>query len=190
MKTQPGGSTRDAILVAARGAFSAHGYRGSSISQIAREAGCSKATVLYHFHSKEEIRNKILSPLWEGMSTLADELRGVEDAAEAQRRAVEGIVALGVAFRSDLAIMHGEIPELLTHATFGAARSASDVIRAAMVGRVGTLSSKVVSAAILAGVASSFYEYQDAPATELSSAVKQFVVAAVSPFAPAVQLQT
>ena len=44
-----------AILDAALEVFSAHGFRGSTLDQIANEAGLSKPNVLYYFNGKEEI---------------------------------------------------------------------------------------------------------------------------------------
>jgi len=43
--------------------FSAQGFRGSTLDQIAREAGLSKPNLLYYFPSKEAIHNELLSEL-------------------------------------------------------------------------------------------------------------------------------
>jgi TetR/AcrR family transcriptional regulator len=43
------------ILDAALGVFSAHGFRGATVDQIAEAAGMSKPNLLYYFRSKEEI---------------------------------------------------------------------------------------------------------------------------------------
>jgi TetR/AcrR family transcriptional regulator len=49
------GSTREAILDAARTAFAEGGYAGASISDIARAVGIAKASVLHHFPNKDEL---------------------------------------------------------------------------------------------------------------------------------------
>ncbi len=54
-----------AILEAALNVFSAHGFRGATVDQIAAEAGLSKPNLLYYFPSKEAIHAALLSGLLE-----------------------------------------------------------------------------------------------------------------------------
>ncbi len=54
---------RKRILEAALEVFSQHGYRGSTLDQIAREAGLSKPNLLYYFEGKEEIHVTLLNQL-------------------------------------------------------------------------------------------------------------------------------
>ncbi|WP_299896275.1 TetR family transcriptional regulator C-terminal domain-containing protein [uncultured Ruegeria sp.] len=56
---------RAAILEAALNVFSAHGFRGATVDQIAAEAGLSKPNLLYYFPSKEAIHTELLSGLLE-----------------------------------------------------------------------------------------------------------------------------
>lgn len=56
---------RAAILEAALNVFSAHGFRGATVDQIAAEAGLSKPNLLYYFASKEAIHTELLSGLLE-----------------------------------------------------------------------------------------------------------------------------
>lgn len=51
------------ILDAALEIFSRHGFRGTTIDQIADEAGMSKPNLLYYFKNKEDIYNVLLSGL-------------------------------------------------------------------------------------------------------------------------------
>ena len=48
------------ILDAALDAFSAYGYRGTTVEQIATGAGMSKANVLYYFRRKEDMYRAVL----------------------------------------------------------------------------------------------------------------------------------
>lgn len=50
-----------AILNAALVVFSQHGFRGSTLDQIAKAAGLSKPNLLYYFPSKEAIHRELLS---------------------------------------------------------------------------------------------------------------------------------
>jgi TetR/AcrR family transcriptional regulator len=54
---------RDLILQGALDAFSANGFRGATIDQIARAAGLSKPNVLYYFSAKDEIHKALLTTL-------------------------------------------------------------------------------------------------------------------------------
>ena len=56
---------RHLILDAALDVFSAHGYRGATLDQIAEAAGLSKPNILYYFAGKEEIHVTLLSQLME-----------------------------------------------------------------------------------------------------------------------------
>ncbi len=54
---------QDVILEAALEVFSVHGFRGSTIDQIAEVAGMSKPNLLYYFPRKEEIHRRLMSAL-------------------------------------------------------------------------------------------------------------------------------
>lgn len=63
---------RAAILDAALDVFSAQGFRGATVDQIAAVAGLSKPNLLYYFPSKEAMHNALLSRL---LDTWLDPLR-------------------------------------------------------------------------------------------------------------------
>ena len=54
---------QDIILDAALEVFSMHGFRGSTIDQIAELAGMSKPNLLYYFPRKEEIHRRLITEL-------------------------------------------------------------------------------------------------------------------------------
>ncbi|MFK7878386.1 TetR family transcriptional regulator C-terminal domain-containing protein [Roseobacter sp.] len=62
---------RSLILDAALDVFSQHGYRGTTLDQIAEAAGLSKPNILYYFDGKEEIHITLLNQL---MATWLDPL--------------------------------------------------------------------------------------------------------------------
>lgn len=53
----------EAILEAALEVFATYGFRGSTIDQIAAQAGLSKPNLLYYFDSKEAIHSLLLQDL-------------------------------------------------------------------------------------------------------------------------------
>ncbi len=66
---------RDAILEAALDVFSAQGFRGATLDQIADLAGLSKPNLLYYFPSKEAIHQALLTRL---LDTWLDPLRAMD----------------------------------------------------------------------------------------------------------------
>ncbi|MGL6208240.1 MAG: TetR family transcriptional regulator C-terminal domain-containing protein [Paracoccaceae bacterium] len=63
------------ILDAALDVFSAHGFRGATLDQIAEVAGLSKPNLLYYFPSKEAMHTALLSGL---LDTWLDPLRDMD----------------------------------------------------------------------------------------------------------------
>ena len=70
---------RELILDAALDVFSAHGFRGATIDQIAEAAGMSKPNLLYYFKSKEDIHTTLIQRLLETWLAPLRELDDVGD---------------------------------------------------------------------------------------------------------------
>jgi TetR/AcrR family transcriptional regulator len=70
---------REVILEAALDIFSAHGFRGATIDQIAEAAGMSKPNLLYYFRSKEDIHITLLQRL---LDTWLAPLRELDDVGD------------------------------------------------------------------------------------------------------------
>lgn len=70
---------RQSILDAALQVFSAQGFRGTTIDQIAEVAGLSKPNLLYYFPSKEAVHGELLARL---LHTWLDPLRALNPAGE------------------------------------------------------------------------------------------------------------
>lgn len=70
---------QDIILEAALEVFSAHGFRGSTIDQIAEVAGMSKPNLLYYFPRKEEIHRRLMSELLTTWLAPLEEMRADGD---------------------------------------------------------------------------------------------------------------
>ena len=64
-----------AILDAALEVFSAHGFRGATLDQIAEVAGLSKPNLLYYFPSKDAVHEALLAQL---LKTWLDPLRAMD----------------------------------------------------------------------------------------------------------------
>ncbi len=70
---------RDVILEAALEVFSANGFRGATIDQIAEAAGMSKPNLLYYFRRKEDIHETLMQRL---LDTWLAPLRALDDVGE------------------------------------------------------------------------------------------------------------
>ncbi len=69
----------DTILRAAEMAFAEHGYRGASISMIARMAELPKSNVTYYFESKELLYKEVLSNICLLWLEAGDQIRPEND---------------------------------------------------------------------------------------------------------------
>ncbi|MGI9402637.1 MAG: TetR family transcriptional regulator C-terminal domain-containing protein [Rhizobiaceae bacterium] len=67
------------ILDAALDVFSTHGFRGSTLDQIAEAAGMSKPNLLYYFRTKEAIHVELISRL---MEKWLDPLQAMDEAGD------------------------------------------------------------------------------------------------------------
>jgi TetR/AcrR family transcriptional regulator len=70
---------RELILEAALEVFSAHGFRGATIDQIAEAAGMSKPNLLYYFRRKEDIHETLMQRL---LDTWLAPLRELDDVGD------------------------------------------------------------------------------------------------------------
>ncbi len=75
-------ATRDRILKVALELFSARGYEGTSIRDIAEQMEMTKAAVFYHFPAKEDLLAAILGPAMARVGHVLEEHGPVRDAQE------------------------------------------------------------------------------------------------------------
>lgn len=104
MARRTGADTKREILQAAAVLFRTQGYRGTSLADIAHTIGYSKASVLYHFPTKEALLIALISPAVTDFETLLNRLASLPPAV-AWRAGAEGLV--------DLALKHGDTAAVL-----------------------------------------------------------------------------
>jgi AcrR family transcriptional regulator len=172
--------THGEILAAAARQFTVTGYRGTSLQDIAREVGCSKATVLYHFANKEALLAELMAPAIEVLRDLDDQLNGLTGAA-AQDVAAQGFVDLAVRFRREIAVLRGEFPELLCQPTFAHIQQISDRLRDALAGHSDRPGARIAALVLLAGISEACAEFTDIPDDELRPALLTLARRAVEP---------
>ncbi len=72
-RSKTAGGTRESIVAAAANIFGERGYAASSIDDVAHAAGVTKATVYYHFSSKEDLYAEVRIVLLQNSSAQARE---------------------------------------------------------------------------------------------------------------------
>ncbi|MCM0675785.1 TetR/AcrR family transcriptional regulator [Micromonospora phytophila] len=172
--------THDEILVAAARRFAASGYRGTSLQDIAREVGCSKATVLYHFATKEAILTELMAPAIDVLRDL-DERIAAQRGGAAQRVAAEGFVDLAVRFRREIALLRGEFPELLQQPAFAHIQRISERLIDAFAGHSERPAARIAALVLLAGIPEACAEFVDVRDEELRPALLALVRRALEP---------
>ena len=101
--------TRLEIVRRAMDLFQANGYNATSLQDIASAAGCSKATVLYHFSGKPAVLAAVLEPAAADLAELiktADKL----PRPEAKEFAIERFIDLAVVHRGVIDVLQDVIP--------------------------------------------------------------------------------
>jgi len=68
-------ATREALLAAAAGLFSARGFDGVTVAEVARQAGANKALISYHFGGKLQLYRTILRETFEELLSRVEPLR-------------------------------------------------------------------------------------------------------------------
>ena len=90
--------SRRQVLDAALQLFSTHGYRATSVREIADDAGVSTGNVYHHFPDKETIFNTLLDELW----TITDTRRFPFRRALVAGQFPDNLEALGAAARDSV----------------------------------------------------------------------------------------
>lgn len=126
-------STREEILSAAATQFATAGYKGTSLHDIAVAVGCSKATLLYHFATKEMILATLVAPPVRDLATLTERL-GEHPTAEAREQAIEGFVDIVLTYRREIAVIFHDLPHLLHTESFADLKELIDHLTSALAG--------------------------------------------------------
>ncbi|MGY4765922.1 TetR/AcrR family transcriptional regulator [Kribbella sp. CWNU-51] len=104
--------TRHEIVRQAMDLFQAKGYNATSLQDIATAAGCSKATVLYHFSGKPAVLAAVLEPAAADLSELVATAATMTQ-VEAQEFAIERFIDLAVVHRGVIDVLHDVIPVIV-----------------------------------------------------------------------------
>jgi AcrR family transcriptional regulator len=101
--------TRREIVHRAMDLFQTAGYNATSLQDIATAAGCSKATVLYHFNGKPAVLAAVLEPAAADLANLLAAAAELPRAA-AQDLAIERFIDLAVVHRGVIDVLQDVLP--------------------------------------------------------------------------------
>ncbi|MFO8140762.1 MAG: TetR family transcriptional regulator [Marinobacter sp.] len=101
--------TRQTVLEAALTLFSRDGYSLTTLSRIAKEAGCSRGPIYWHFQTKDDLYEAVLGYSQEPLAALVAECAGMRDTPlEAMDRFIEqwlGLLANNRKYRQSFEIL-------------------------------------------------------------------------------------
>ncbi|MFB9524781.1 MULTISPECIES: TetR/AcrR family transcriptional regulator [Streptomyces] len=130
---RPASAMRGDILRSALRLFASNGFSGTSLHAIAADAGCSKASLIYHFSTKEAILTELLTPAGEELAALAARL----DALPGEERVtatVTGFVDLALRYRREVKILFEDTPTMICNPALGDIPALGQRLVAAMSG--------------------------------------------------------
>jgi AcrR family transcriptional regulator len=106
-------TTRGTVLDAACVLFAAHGYRGTSMKDIAAELGVRAPSLYNHVASKQDILFAIMDTAMDrAIAALEEALAGIDDVAEQLRRATESLVLDFLRYPAEVTVCNNEVRSL------------------------------------------------------------------------------
>jgi len=170
MVRRTGADTRQEILNAASRLFSDYGYQGTSLADIAHEIGYSKASVLYHFTSKETLLAELIAPAAAQFQALLAQVSGLPP-AQARRSAIEGYADLTLTHKEAVAILQSEEPLLLQDPQFQAIGVLYEQLIRVLQGEDNDGQARVAAIMVVVGTAAACTERSDLPPEQLKHAL-------------------
>jgi AcrR family transcriptional regulator len=166
MVRRTGADTKQEILNAATRLFGDFGYRGTSLADIAHEIGYSKASVLYHFASKEALLAELITPVAADLQALLARV-SVLPSAQARRSAIEGYADLTVTHKETVAVLQTEEPLLLQDPHFQLYERLVGILQ----GDHHDAQTRVAAVMVVSGIAAACTQRSDLPPEQLRPAL-------------------
>lgn len=166
--------------------FASHGFSATSLDDIAAAAGYSKAAVLYHFGSKDDLLVAVMEYHIDEINDLVAKLETEPDSPQRVDNAIEAIATFALARRptlplafspaQDVATAMSRHPDLLVR--FAKVREHMSRL---LVGREAGLAQQVRLIVTFAGLPAVLIELRDIPAEQLHGPICDVLHDAVYP---------
>lgn len=138
-----------------------------ALSDIALAAGCSKATVLYHFKAKVDILGELMSPVVEDYDAISKQIENLEP-PEAQSVAIAEYVDLLVRRRHLAGILRLDLPKLVHEDAMAPLVRAGAFLPAALTaGRLNPAAQIAAMLAIFGALGAVLQDFSDIPDEDL-----------------------
>jgi AcrR family transcriptional regulator len=177
----PQPDTRTRILDSALELFSEQGFDGTTLQQIADRLGFTKAAIYYHFRSKDDLLEALVSPALAGLDELLEAHEGQPDTPGERRRFIEDYLDHLLGHRRLIAYMSSDLA-ILAHpvlAIGSAGRRARLERKLAGDGRDFNVEVRVAMA--FRGIAGAIAQYPNADTVQLRNALLDAVRALLRP---------
>jgi AcrR family transcriptional regulator len=148
-------TTADDIRRAALDEFATAGYHGTSLQLIADRAGVSKATVLYHFASKEVLLEAVLAPALDQLDAILEHvgLDSLQKGGEERAHFLEQFVDFLLEHRSAVYVFVNQSASLVDIPVIDRAIARIELIARYFEENVGSVERKVRFGVALGGAA-------------------------------------
>jgi AcrR family transcriptional regulator len=148
-------TTADELRRVALELFASDGYGSTSLQQIADRAGVSKATVLYHFASKEVLLESVLAPAIDQLRGILGEARLAKLQGGGTERAefLEHFVDFLLEHRAAAVVFVNQAASLVDVPVVARANAEIELVSSYLEANVGSLEEKVRFGVALGGAA-------------------------------------
>lgn len=177
MSTQPLEDTSRRIQQAALELFTSHGYDKTSLREIADRLGFTKAALYYHFPSKEQLLDSLVTPMLTEYESVLDACATQRPGPSRRRHLVEAYLEVMLRHRTLLRLFINDSTALAASGSGQRGRALGERALALLVdGEEGTAAG-VRAAAALGALHFSVISFLDTPADELRGPVLDSVFA-------------
>lgn len=177
--TAPG--TRAKALEVSLELFSAHGYDGTTLQQIADRLGVTKAALYYHFKSKDELLQALIEPALEGFEQLLAAYEVRRDSPGRRREFLDAYLDYLLEHRALMSYIARDLA-ILSHPVF--AKRADDRRRRLerlLAGDDLDLPARIRVAVAFGGIQTAIVQHPEAEPTELRDVLREAATMLVRP---------